>query len=110
MRVLGAPAAQVQRWVRRQTERLAAKRPTQGFLVHPDNIVAVKLLVAMQTQWRTEIASTFSRVFPVHLGLNYAVIETTARLEGLGEISTTDFRRLRILEAEVMSVWGQQRK
>lgn len=64
----------------------------------------------MQTQWRVQFASTFSRVTPVQLGLEYGALETVARLEGLGEIAPDDFRRLRILEAEVLALWGKERK
>lgn len=108
--MVGASDLQIRRWKARQAKRLAAKTVDDGLLIHPDNILAVRLLLAMQTQWRVQFASTFSRVMPVTLGLKYSELETTARLEGLGEIAPDDFRRVRILEAEVLAVWGEERK
>lgn len=108
--MVGASDQQIRRWKARQAKSLAATVPDDGLLIHPDNIVAVRLLLAMQTQWRVQFASTFSRVTPVQLGLEYGALETVARLEGLGEIAPDDFRRLRILEAEVLALWGKERK
>jgi len=107
MRDLGAPEPQIARWVARAK---AKQKPPAPFLVHPDNIFAVRLLRAMQTQWTTPYASTWTKSVPMPTGLKYEVLELTARLAGLGEISPDDFTRLRILEVEVLNAWAEARQ
>ncbi|PZR32295.1 DUF1799 domain-containing protein [Caulobacter segnis] len=107
MKAAGASQAQIDRWVAKAKLKV---RPPADFLVHPDNILAVRLLLAMQTQWTIPYASTWTKSVPMPTGLKYEVLETTARLAGLGEISPDDFMRLRILEAEVLNTWSEARQ
>jgi len=108
MRLLGFSAGAIERWTRKALARI---KPAEAvFDVHPDNVLAVRLLLAMQTQWNTIAASTWSSAFAVATGLKYEVLETTARLSGLGEISPDDFLRVRVLEAEILGAWSEARR
>lgn len=78
----------------------------EPFLVHHVNVKAVKLFIAMQTQWR-EVATTaglFRR------GLDYGVIKDVAEFEELGPVGRDDFTRLRVLEVEALNAWAEQRR
>lgn len=77
--------------------------------VHPDNALAVRLFLALQTQWHWVALSTMTSAQIRAMGLKYEVLEITARLESLGEICTDDFRRIRIMEAEAMNAWSEAR-
>lgn len=79
------------------------------YAVHPDNAFAVQLFLALQTQWHWVPLSMMTSAQIRAMGLKYEVLETTARLEGLGEICTHDFRRIRIMEAEAMNAWSEAR-
>lgn len=79
------------------------------FRVHPHNIRAVRLLLAMASQWDAAPLSTMSKAQIIRTGLKYGVLETTARLKGLGELTPDDFARLQILEAECLAAWSEQR-
>jgi hypothetical protein len=80
-----------------------------AFDVHPDNVFAVRLFQALQSQWHWVSLSTWSTAEIRAMGLKYEVLELTARLEGLGEIATDDFRRIRFMEAEAMHAWSEAR-
>ncbi|HVY34999.1 MAG TPA: DUF1799 domain-containing protein [Caulobacteraceae bacterium] len=80
-----------------------------GFLVHADNETAVRLFLAVQTQWRVASLSTMARAQLVNTGLDYVAVERTAVLEGLELKLPDDFRRLRIMEAEALSAWSERR-
>jgi len=108
MRMMGFSAGAIERWTQKA---LAKIKPAEAvFDVHPDNVFAVRLILAMQTQWNSLAASTWSSAIAVATGLKYEVLETTARLSGLGEISPDDFLRVRILEAEILSTWAEARR
>lgn len=108
MRTLGFGQAAIERWTRKALARI---KPAEAvFDVHPDNVAAVRLILAMQTQWNTLAVSTWSSATSVATGLKYEVLETAARLSGLPEISPDDFLRVRILEAEILSAWNEARR
>ncbi len=86
--------------------KAASAEPDNGLLIHPDNLVAVRLLLASQTQWRTVAISTMERAEIRRTGLDYAAVEPAARMAGL-EPSTDDFSRFRILEAECLNAWAE---
>lgn len=75
--------------------------PDTGFAVHPANETAVRLFLALATQWRCQSLSTMARAVVVRTGLDYAAIEPTARMAGL-DLVDDDFARLRLLEAEAL--------
>lgn len=102
MRAYGAPEKVVDQ-VAASFERRAAE-PT--FLVHPDNVMAVQLFLAARTQWVVTALSTWSKAEIRRVGLDYLRVEATARLEGLGELGTDDFRRIRIMEAVALNAWA----
>lgn len=65
---------------------------------------AARLFVAMETQWRW--AGMGARV-----GLEYAMIETTARLIGVDlEPREELFAHIRVMEAEALNTWAAQAK
>lgn len=77
------------------------------FEVEAVNAPAVRLFMALQTQWRAVSVSSWSRVEIRRLGLDYAAIEPTARLAGL-ELDADDFTRLRVMEVEALTAWNEQ--
>lgn len=78
----------------------------EAFLVHPINIPAVKVFLAMQTQWRE--VGTMTRV--LRRGLDYSVLPIVTAGEGLEPLAGDDFRRFRILEVEAMNAWSEARQ
>jgi hypothetical protein len=102
MRAFGASEAQV-RAAQRKFERGAAD---PVFLVHADNTIAVQLFMALATQWRVITLSTWAKASTLRMGLDYAVVEATARLEGL-VVGPNDFRRLRVMEAEALKAFHE---
>lgn len=101
----GAPAEVIEATRAEYGPQVAA-----DFLVHPDNATAVRVLLASATQWRVASLSTMSSAAIVQTGLDYGVVETVARLEGLELELPSDFRRLRILEAGALKAWATERK
>jgi hypothetical protein len=95
-----------------QIDAFLAKRPVrrraEALLVHPANANAVKLLLAMASQWRVITLSTMSKAQVIRTGLEYGALEHTARLKGV-EIAEGDFDRLQILEAECLKAWSEAR-
>lgn len=87
-------------------EALGPAVQDEAFLVHPVNVPAVRLFLAMQTQWRE--AATMAGVF--RRGLDYGALKDTAELAGLAPIEPDDFTRLRILEVEALNAWAEQRR
>lgn len=79
----------------------------EAFVVEAENATAVRLLIALQTQWRTKALSTWSSAQLVRTGLDYGVVEITARCSGL-DLSVDDFTRLRIAEAECLDAWAEE--
>jgi hypothetical protein len=84
--------------------------PDEAFVVFAENVLAVRLFMALSTQWRITSLSTMSSAQLIQTGLDYQVVETTARLSGLGEIASGDFHRLQIMEAEALAAWREDRK
>lgn len=80
--------------------------PDEGFSVHPDNHTAVRLFLAMATQWRCQSLSTMARAVVVRTGLDYAALEPTARMAGLS-LGDDDFARLRLMEGEALVAWRE---
>ncbi|MFN3582618.1 DUF1799 domain-containing protein [Phenylobacterium sp.] len=76
--------------------------------VMPENERAVRLLLALQTQWQAVALSTMSTARLVRMGLNYLAVEPAARMSGLGEVTADDFERLRVLEAAALEAWGEE--
>lgn len=82
--------------------------PQAAFDVYGENVVACRLFLAMQTQWRVVALSTMAAARTLRTGLDYATLEPTARLSGLAP-TPDDFDRLRIMEAEAIAAFGEQR-
>lgn len=80
-----------------------------GLAIHPENVTAVRWLLALQTQWRVIALTTSTQAEVRRTGLDYSVLDTTARLAGL-EPEADDFTRLRILEAEALGAWAEERR
>lgn len=80
--------------------------PDSGFAVHPDNGTAVRVFLAMATQWRIAPLSTMTKAVMIRTGLDYAALEPTARMAGhaLGDI---DFARIRVMESEAITAWSE---
>jgi hypothetical protein len=103
MRAVGYSEAAIGRFV----TRAMAKAGDDVFPIHPDNITAVRLVLAMGTQWETASLSTLGAARLIRTGLRYGVLDQVADWEGLGKISTDDFRRVRIFEAEALTAWAE---
>lgn len=76
------------------------------FLVHPDNVVAVRLYRAMGTQWRIVPVATMTQVQLRRVGLIYEALEPTMRMAGL-KAEPDDFARLRFMEATALKAWKE---
>ncbi len=89
--------------------RAAFTRSVQpdAFPIMPVNETAVRLFLALSTQWKTTALSTMSSARLVRIGLDYGVVEPTARLAGL-DLGEGDFRRLQILEASALKAWSEE--
>ena len=104
LRAFGASEAQVAQAVASVQGRV--EDPV--FLVHPENVVAVKLFAALMTQWNVVPLSTMASARIIRTGLNYAAIEPAARMEGL-VMAPDDFLRLRRMEHVAIKAWSEQR-
>lgn len=104
LRAFGLAAEEIEK---ARADLMAQRRAPEAFLVHPDNVSAVRLFVAMQTQWSWVALSTMASAQMRRTGLKYESLETTARLMGVGEISPDDFARVRILEIEALEAWAK---
>lgn len=82
----------------------------EGFEVMGENARAVRLLLALETQWDSIGLSTMASARVVRTKLNYAVIEPTARMAGLGEVTPDDFHRLKFLEGVALTAWAEEAK
>lgn len=88
------------------TELTPARPTNEGLDIHPDNGPAMRLFLALQTQWRTIVLSMMSRAEMRRTGLDYTAIEPAARLLGLTADADV-FARLRVLEAEALGAWAE---
>lgn len=104
MRAFGYPPAEIQKAA---DDMLAKAAAPEVFDVHEDNVVAVKLFMAMNTQWTWIALSTMAAAIPRRVALKYEVLPQVARLEGLGRISTDNFRRIRIMEGEALEAFAE---
>ena len=104
LRAFGFPPAEIQKAA---DDLMAQRRAPDAFAVHPHNVFAVRLFLAMQTQWSTVTLSTLSAARIIRLGLKYEVLETAARLAALGEISADDFIRIRNMEIDALEAWAE---
>lgn len=89
---------------------LPSKPAPDGFKVHPVNIFTMRLMLAVQTQWREHALSTMTKAVIVKTGLPYHHLAEIARLSGLGEISPADFRRIQFFEAQALKAWAEARQ
>lgn len=80
------------------------------FVVHPDNRAALRLFMAMASQWRNAALTTQTQSIVVRTGLDYGVLNTVADLEGLAPIERGVFHRLRLIEAEALAAWREDRE
>lgn len=70
--------------------------------VWPDNVAAVNVFIAMDTQWRTGFGGA--------TGLDYNVLPSVFRLAGIPRKEWPDtFECVRVMEAEAMKVMGESR-
>lgn len=80
--------------------------PDAGLAVHPANETAVRLFLAMGTQWSQASLSTMTKAIMVRTGLNYAAIPVTASMMGL-DLNDDVFARLRLMEGEALAAWRE---
>jgi len=80
----------------------------EAFVVEAENVAAIKLLLAMQTQWRSQALSTWSSARIVNTGLDYSVLEITARSRQI-DLSPDTFARIQLAEAECLIAWAEER-
>lgn len=72
-------------------------------LLHPENLEALHLLSALNTQWRTEGISTMSAAKLVYIGFDYSVIPATAEMMGLC-LTPRLFSKLRAAETVICAI------
>lgn len=99
---MGAPAETVAK-IRAEAR---GSIPDSGLAIHPANENAVRLFLAMATQWRCQSLNTMARATIVRTGLDYPALEPTARLAGL-ELAEDDFVRIRLMEGEALTAWRE---
>lgn len=80
--------------------------PEEGFAVHPDNGPAVRLFLALGTQWSQASLSTMTKAILVRTGLNYAAVPVTASMMAL-DLNDDLFARLRLMEGEALAAWRE---
>lgn len=79
----------------------ASRPPPAAFEVHEDNWPVVEVFTAMDTQWR------YAYGHPT--GLDYGVLEKVASYLGR-EDGPELFQGLRVMEAEALRIWGEERR
>lgn len=89
-------------------ERMEAAQDEGGLPVHPHNVDAVRLLLALQTQWMTVAISTMQSAQLRRTGLIYPAIDPTARAFGI-EVTPDLFLRLQVLEVEALNAWNEDK-
>lgn len=108
--MFGAPQSVIES-LRERARRMRAEE--DSYEIEAVNAAAVRLFIALQSQWRVVVLSNWSRAEIRRVGLDYAAIEPTARLLGI-EVGTPtdadpgDFARLRLMEHEALIVWSQE--
>ncbi|MDQ7981350.1 DUF1799 domain-containing protein [Paraburkholderia sp. SARCC-3016] len=76
-----------------------ARQREQDFGVYPENWKAVRVFLALSTQWRMVALSSLGGGHVLHTGLDYSAVEPTCRLMGIKpERRAAIFRKLRIME------------
>ncbi len=103
MREFGATDAQIAAFL----EHAAPRAETGAMAIHPDNVLAVRLFDAMQTQWTSFTLSTMSSARYIRTGLRYEALDCVARGLDLPYPVGDDFQRLRILEATALAAWNE---
>ena len=109
LRAFGFPEAEIEK-ARTEAVRRWQEAESADFVVHPENVAAVRLALVCSTQWRTASLSTMGRAAIVRTGLDYGVVPLTAQLAGLAEVTADTFHRLRVMEAEAMTAWHEDRE
>lgn len=104
LEAFGAPAEAIAQVL----AQLAADTAQATFRVHPDNVTAVRLFEALRTQWTAVALTTLDRAEVLRTGLDYLRLEAAVRLMGLS-LGGDDFTRIRIMEAEALAAWAEQR-
>jgi hypothetical protein len=77
--------------------------------IFPENAGAVRLFLKLATQWRTEALSTLGSATIIRTGLDYGVVEPTARMSGLA-MDEGLLGQLQVLEAAALSAWSKERQ
>ena len=108
LRWSGQPESEIAA-ARREAE-LIWNKTDQALRIHPANEAAVRLFLMLATQWRTTSLNTMQRALLIKTGLEYGAIERTAALAGLGEVTADTFTRLRLLEAEALDAFREERE
>jgi len=104
LKAFGAPAEVIAETAR----RLGGAMRAEVFVVRPENVAAVRLFQALQTQWRWISVSTLAGVALRRTGLDYGPAAWVAGVLGL-VVGDGDFHRLRLLESAALEAWAAQR-
>lgn len=104
LRHWGAPEAMVEAAI----AELAPTARSPVFPVHRDNVTAIRLFLAMSTQWNVLSISTLSHAQVRRIGLRYEVLETVARGRGF-QLGDRDFERIQLLETTALNAWAEER-
>lgn len=107
LRWSGMPEDQIE--LARREAVLIWNKTDQVLRIHPANEPAVRLFLMLGTQWRTTSLNTMQRALLIKTGLEYGAIERTAAMAGLGEVTPDTFIRLRLLEAEALAAFSEER-
>lgn len=78
--------------------------------IHPANETAVRLFLAMGSQWRQVGVGTMQRAMIVRTGLDYPALDVVARMIGQEPPSPDTFARLRVLEGAALEAMAELRE
>lgn len=73
----------------------------EAIRIAPDEVDAVALFYALGTQWRRQLVVSLAGAASILQGLDYGVVETTARLSGVA-MTPALFRDLQLMEREAI--------
>lgn len=109
MRMLGFPESAIDEARAEMAAHWGA--PPEAFAIHPENGRAFRLFLAMASQWRSASLNTAGKALVVRTGLDYGAMPIVAQQLGMTfPLAEQDFDRLRVLEAEALGAWREDRE
>jgi len=104
LKSFGLPPAEIEKAL----ADFGARAQPQGPLdIMAQNVRAVRLFEALQTQWRVTALSTMNMARLIRTGLDYTAIAPVAAMSGL-KVKKSDFTRLRVMEITALNAWAEE--